>query len=71
VTEKPSRRRALRSFVFGSVVGGAVAVGAQRLRRGGRHGHDGRGPESIAGLDAFEGAPCWEHDRRRSDSTPV
>jgi hypothetical protein len=70
VNERPKRRRALRSFVFGSVVGGALAVGAQRLRRGGRS-HDGRGPEHIAGLEAFEGAPCWEHDRRRSDGAPV
>jgi hypothetical protein len=68
--ERPRRRRALRSFVFGSVVGGALAVGAQRLRRGGR-GHHGHAPEPIAGLEAFEGAPCWEHDRRPADGEPV
>jgi hypothetical protein len=68
--DRPRRRRAsLRSFVFGSVVGGALAVGAQRLRRAGRaHGH---GPEHIAGLEAFEGAPCWEYDRRPADGGPV
>ena len=71
MNEKPTRRRALRSFVVGGVVGGALAVGAQRLRRGGRRPHDEHGPEPIAGLEAFEGAPCWEHDRRRADSTPV
>jgi hypothetical protein len=64
---RPPKRRALRSFVFGSVVGGALAVGAQRLRRG-RPGH---GPEPISGLEAFEGAPCWEHDRRPADGGPV
>jgi hypothetical protein len=21
------------------------------------------GPVSVAGLEAFEGAPCWDHDR--------
>ena len=62
------RRGAIRTFVVGSVIGAAAAVvAAPRLRRG-------RRPETggpVAGLEAFEGAPCWEHDRRRSDSTPV
>ena len=62
---EPGRRRprALRSFVFGSVVGGLVAVAAPRLRRG---LEPREGPQPVAGLEAFEGAPCWEHDRRRS-----
>jgi hypothetical protein len=47
------RRGALRSFVFGGVVGGVIAVAAPRMRR-----------RSIQhrGLEAFEGAPCWEYD---------
>jgi hypothetical protein len=57
------RTRALRSFVFGSVVGGLVAVAAPRLRRG---LEPREGPQRVAGLEAFEGAPCWEYDRGRS-----
>ncbi|HEY0386852.1 MAG TPA: hypothetical protein VGC71_00275 [Gaiellales bacterium] len=59
----PRGRRAVRSFLFGGVVGGLVAVAAPRVRRG----LDPRdAPQSVAGLRAFEGAPCWDHDRRRS-----
>jgi hypothetical protein len=48
----------MRSFVVGSVIGAAAAVvAAPRLRRGRRP--DGR----AAGLEAFEGAPCWHYDR--------
>ena len=53
------RRGAMRSFVVGSVIGAAAAVvAAPRLRRG-------RRPDAhrVAGLEAFEGAPCWEYDR--------
>ena len=57
------RRGAFRSFLFGGVVGGLVAVAAPRVRRG-LEPRDGRGP--AAGLEAFEGAPCWEYDRARS-----
>jgi len=53
------RRGAMRSFVVGSVIGAAAAVvAAPRLRRG-RRPASGR----TAGLEAFEGAPCWHHDR--------
>jgi hypothetical protein len=58
----PRGRRAIRSFVFGGVVGGLVAVAAPRVRRG-LEPRDGRQP--VSGLRAFEGAPCWQYDRRR------
>jgi hypothetical protein len=50
----------MRSFLFGGVVGGLVAVAAPRVRRG-LEPRDG--PVSVSGLEAFEGAPCWEYDR--------
>jgi hypothetical protein len=63
VTEPHRRRRGVvRSFLFGGVVGGLVAVAAPRVRRG-LEPRDRA--ESVAGLEAFEGAPCWEHDRGR------
>jgi hypothetical protein len=43
-----ARRRSLRSFLAGSLLGGAVVVVARRRR----------GPETE-GLAAFEGAPCY------------
>jgi hypothetical protein len=49
----------MRSFVFGSVIGAAAAVVAAPRLRQGRRPDDGR----TAGLRAFEGAPCWHHDR--------
>jgi hypothetical protein len=58
-------RRAVRSFLFGGVVGGLVAVAAPRVRRG-LEPRDGRQP--VSGLRAFEGAPCWQYDRRRPAS---
>jgi hypothetical protein len=53
------RRGVVRSFVVGGLVGAAAAVVAPRLRRG-----RGAGPAArpVAGLEAFEGAPCWQHD---------
>jgi hypothetical protein len=67
MSEGHSRRRrgALRSFLFGGVVGGLVAVAAPRVRRG-LEPRDG--PLPVAGLEAFEGAPCWEHDRARASA---
>lgn len=50
------RRGALRSFVFGSLVGGVIAVAAPKVRR--------RGIQHRGGLEAFEGAPCWEYDHQ-------
>ena len=64
MSDRGGRRRsgALRSFVVGGMVGAAAAVVAPRLRRG-------RPPAAacrpVSGLEAFEGAPCWEHDIRR------
>ena len=56
MSDAASRRRrgALRSFVFGGVVGGVIAVAAPKMRR--------RGIQHRGGLEAFEGAPCWEYD---------
>jgi hypothetical protein len=62
VSEDGRTRRggAMRTFVVGSVIGAAAAVvAAPRLRRGRRP--ESRGP--VAGLEAFEGAPCWHYDR--------
>ena len=63
MSDDASRRRrgALRSFVFGSVVGGAIAVAAPRVRR--------RKLQQHHGLEAFEGAPCWEFDRAAGPET--
>jgi hypothetical protein len=57
------RRGVVRSFVVGGLVGAAAAVVAPRLRRG-----RGPGPTArpVAGLEAFEGAPCWEHDAEQA-----
>jgi hypothetical protein len=57
------RRGVLRSFVVGGLVGAAAAVVAPRLRR--------RGPapvRPVSGLEAFEGAPCWQQDAARAAS---
>ncbi len=53
------RRGVVRPFVVGSLVGAAAAVVAPRLRRG-----RGPGPTArpVSGLEAFEGAPCWQDD---------
>jgi len=56
VSDGASRRRrgAMRSFVFGGLVGGVIAVAAPKMRR--------RGIQPRGGLEMFEGAPCWEYD---------
>jgi hypothetical protein len=63
VSDRGDRRRsgALRSFVVGGMVGAAAAVVAPRLRRGRPPG----AARPVSGLEAFEGAPCWEQDVRR------
>jgi hypothetical protein len=61
MSEKPRRRRGVvPTFLFGGVVGGLVAVAAPRVRR---VLEPREGPLPVAGLEAFEGAPCWEYDR--------
>jgi hypothetical protein len=62
----PARRRrgVVRSFVVGGLVGAAAAVVAPRIRR--------RGPAAarpVAGLEAFEGAPCWQEDAAAATSS--
>lgn len=61
------RRGALRSFLFGGVVGGLVAVAAPRARR---RRAVRESPVGVAGLEAFEGAPCWEYDRGIDGASP-
>jgi hypothetical protein len=68
--EPRSRRGALRSFVFGSAVGGAIAIVAPRVRRlrapvPPRPPGGDPDPQRTAGLVAFEGAPCWDYDREQ------
>jgi hypothetical protein len=69
--DDPARRRrgVVRSFVVGGIVGAAAAVVAPRIRRRGAP-PAGR---LVAGLEAFEGAPCWQHDTASasSDGAPV
>jgi hypothetical protein len=50
-----SRRRRLRSFALGGVIGAAGAIATVRRRR-----HPSRRPrDAQAGLAAFEDAPCF------------
>jgi hypothetical protein len=68
VSGQPGKPRgALRSFLFGGVVGGLVAVAAPRARR--RVPREA--PQRVDGLEAFEGAPCWEYDRGLADGPPA
>jgi hypothetical protein len=50
----------LRSFLLGGIVGGVVALAAERVAR--RKGADRRPPPGLA---AFERAPCFEELRER------
>ena len=50
----------VRSFLLGGIVGGAVALAAERVAR--RKPADRRPP---SGLAAFERAPCFEELRER------
>lgn len=50
----------LRSFLLGGIVGGAVALAAERVAR--RKAPDRRPPPGLA---AFERAPCFEEVRER------
>jgi hypothetical protein len=58
------RRGVVRSFVVGGIVGAAAAVVAPRLRKG-------RPPAArpVAGLEAFEGAPCWHGDAEHASAS--
>jgi hypothetical protein len=61
--ESRNRRRRVRSFVLGGIVGAsAVAAGLRRTRRR-------RGRPVQAGLAAFESAPCYREllERERKD----
>ena len=67
MTPAPSRRRrTLRTFVFGGVVGGVLTLAAPRLRRNLQPVE----PRTEAGLEAFEGAPCWHYDRGELEQDP-
>jgi hypothetical protein len=51
----PSRRKRLRSFALGGVIGAAGAIATVRRQR-----HPSRRPrDAQAGLAAFEDAPCF------------
>ena len=52
--------RRLRSFVLGGVVGAAAIAAARRRRPQARR-------QTPAGLEAFEGAPCYRELVERDD----
>jgi hypothetical protein len=54
-------------MLLGGMVGGAIAVVGTRSRRASQAR---RAAEPVAGLEAFEGAPCWQHDRARASAEP-
>lgn len=62
MSEPKRRGRTFRHVLLGGVVGGAIALVGTRSRRGA--GVQRGAPEPVAGLEAFEGAPCWKYDRR-------
>lgn len=54
----------LRSFLLGGIVGGVVALAAERVARR-------KAPErQPPGLAAFERAPCFEELREREQQAP-
>jgi hypothetical protein len=61
------RRGRLGSFVVGGLVGASAALAAARRRR--RRNVARRTPQ---GLEAFEGAPCYDEvvERERDDLEP-
>jgi hypothetical protein len=56
----------LRSFLLGGIVGGAVALAADRVAR--RKPPERRPPPGLA---AFERAPCFEELRERERQPPA
>jgi hypothetical protein len=62
------RRGRLSSFVVGGLVGASAALAAARRRR--RRGATSR--RTPQGLEAFEGAPCYDEvvERERDELEP-
>jgi hypothetical protein len=63
------RRKRVRSFVIGGVVGASAAVATARRRREVLRRRDAR-RESPAGLAAFEGAPCYRETVEHEQTAP-
>jgi len=61
------RRRRLRSFVLGGLVGASAAVATARRRRQLANRRERR-VQAPAGLAAFEEAPCFRGEVERSDA---
>ena len=52
--EEDRRHQRARSLLLGGVIGASAALAAGR-----RRGRDRKAPKSVAGLAAFEDAPCY------------
>ena len=63
--ERERKRRGVRSFVLGGIVGASAAVAAGRRLRPTRHRR-----QTPAGLAAFEDAPCYRELVEREASEP-
>ncbi|MBA3332119.1 MAG: hypothetical protein H0T39_14820 [Actinobacteria bacterium] len=61
MTTEP-RHEQLRSFVLGGLLGASAAIAAARRRR-----LPPRRRETVAGLSAFEGAPCYREAVERDE----